>query len=446
MTTTTMGSASRGSARVVTANRTQVSFDMIDMDGWLDGNHPARTVWSHVERLDLRPFYTAIEARDGGAGRPALDPAVLLALWLYASIDGVGSARAVERLTETELAYRWLRGGMPLNYHTLADFRTASGAELDRLLSESVADLLAEGLVNLDEVLIDGTKVRASAGAGSYKTKAGLAEAERLAGERIAALKAEIEADPTACLRRRGAARLRAAHDRLARVEAAKLRRAQVAAERAARSDHSGGGTTKRGPKSEPKASTTDAEARTMRFADGARAPGYNVQVAATPSHGFILAIQATDRRNDTDLAAPMVAEIERRIGQRPGAVIVDQGYASVADIAALASVEPAVIVYAPVPAERTDITPQNLRRRQRRRDLEPAPVKEWRARMATQEASMKIKRRKRIELVNAHLKIGDFARQVLRGLAKVQANCVLHALAHNLRTAARVRSAAAAA
>ena len=123
----------------VTANRSQTSFDLIDMDAWLDADHPARMVVAFVGRLDLRPFYAGIEAREGGVGRPTLDPAVLLALWLYPTIDGVGSARAVERLTETELAYRWLRGGMPLNHHTLSDFRAGFGAEFDRLLSETAS-------------------------------------------------------------------------------------------------------------------------------------------------------------------------------------------------------------------------------------------------------------------------------------------------------------------
>lgn len=443
----------RGTARVVTANRAQTSFEMIDLDAALPARHLARTVVAFVERLDLRPFYLTIEAREGGTGRPALDPAVLLSLWLYATLDGVGAARTIARLSETELAYQWIRGGMPLNYHSLSDFRVTAAADLDRLLSESLADLVAEGLVSLDEVLIDGTKVRASAGKGSYKTAAGLAEMEQVARAHIAELKAEINADCAAGLARRTAARERAAREHLARIEAAQAMRARIEAERAARSDHSrgkedddgGAAGNKKRNKSEAKASSTDPEARVMRFADGARAPGYNVQVAATPGDGFIVTIKATDRRNDTDLVAPVVADIARRTGCTPLRVIADQGYASAADIVALAAATPPVTMFTPVPPERADITPQNLRRRERRRELEPAAMKEWRVRMTTEEAKMKIKSRKRIELVNAHLKVGDFARQVLRGLAKVQANCVLSALAHNLRTAARLRNAAAA-
>lgn len=429
----------RGTARIVTANRTQLAFEMVDLDLWLPAGHLARAVVTFVDRLNLQPLYDAIKSREGTAGTPALDPAVLLGLWLYAALDGVGSARLVERLTETELAYRWLRGGMPLNDHSLSDFRVGMAGHLDRLLSESVADLIAEGLVAIEEVLIDGTKIKASAGKGSYKTAAGLGELERVARAHIAELASEIDADPAAGMRRRDAARKRAARERLERIEAAQRTRARIESERAKRRDREdgkGGGTVS---PSEPKASTTDADARTMRFADGTTRPGYNIQVAATPVHGFILAVEATNRRNDSDLASPMVAEIERRTGLRPKRVILDQGYVSADDIAALGTLDPPVAVYAPVPADRMDIKPENIRRRERRRAREPAPLKAWRARMTTEEAAMKIRQRKRIELVNAHLKVQGLAHCALRGLAKLKASCLLAALAHNIATAARL-------
>jgi transposase len=333
----------RGTARVESANRMQTSFAMVDLDAALPAEHLARTVVAFVERLDLRPFYVRIAAREGGVGRPALDPAVLLSLWLYATLDGVGAARTIARLSESELAYQWIRGGMALNYHSLSDFRIDAAADLDRLLSQSVADLLAEGLVRLDEVLIDGTKVRASAGRGSYKTAAGLAAMEQLARTHIAELKAEIDADCAAGLTRRTAARARAAREILARFEATQAMRAKIEAERAQRSDHSrgkrndgdggasgsGGSGAETSKANQAKASVTDPEARVMRFADGARAPGYNLQVAATPVTGFIVAITATDRRNDTDLVAPMLAEVRRLTGHTPARVVADQGYAS---------------------------------------------------------------------------------------------------------------------
>src|SRR5262249_49434214 len=173
-----------GGARVVEAERSQLSWDLVDLDAWLPADHRARVVWAFVLTLNLDPLYAKIKAREGEPGRPAADPRVLLALWLYATIDGVGSAREVDRLSQSDLAYRWLRGGVPLDYHTLSDFRTENEEVLDRLLSESLTALMAEGLVRLDEEIIDGSKGRAAACRDSFKTADGRARAATLASER----------------------------------------------------------------------------------------------------------------------------------------------------------------------------------------------------------------------------------------------------------------------
>jgi transposase len=152
-----------GEARVIRADRQQLRWDMIDLDGLLSSDHRARVVWSFVESLDLSELYDRVRSREGAAGRPAADPAVLMALWLYATVEGVGSARELERLAGSDIAYRWLAGGVPLNYHGLADFRIAHLELLDRLLTQSVAVLISEGLVTLAEIAVDGTKIRASA-------------------------------------------------------------------------------------------------------------------------------------------------------------------------------------------------------------------------------------------------------------------------------------------
>ena len=198
-----------GEARVVKAERSQLSWDLVDLDALLPADHRARIVWAFVLTRNLDPLYAKIKAREGEAGRPAADPRVLLALWLYATIEGVGSAREIDRLSQSDLAYRWLRGGVPLDYHTLSDFRAENGEILDRLLSESLAALMAEGLVRIEEVIIDGTKVKAAAGKDSFKTAEGLAKAATLATERVAALKVEVEADPALQKRRGQAARER---------------------------------------------------------------------------------------------------------------------------------------------------------------------------------------------------------------------------------------------
>jgi transposase len=165
--------ASRSAAapRVQRPNRAQLEFRPVDLESLLPADHRAHIVWEFVEGLDLSALYAKIRAVEGRAGRPAIDPAILMALWLYATLDAVGSARAIERLCEQHDAYRWIAGGVSVNYHTLADFRVAHVEVLDRLLTSSVATLMAEGLVALTRVAQDGIRVRASAGAASCRRR-----------------------------------------------------------------------------------------------------------------------------------------------------------------------------------------------------------------------------------------------------------------------------------
>jgi transposase len=163
-----------GIARVLLPNRTQLELRPCDLESLLPEGHRARLVWAWVERADLSRMYAGIHAVEGGSGRTAIAPEILFALWLYATLDGVGSARAIARLTQEHDVYRWICGGMTINYHTLSDFRSAHGEALDALLSESVALLLAEGAVTLKRVAQDGARVRASAGAASFRRGATL--------------------------------------------------------------------------------------------------------------------------------------------------------------------------------------------------------------------------------------------------------------------------------
>src|SRR5712691_12319963 len=192
-------------ARFIGADRAQTRWDFIDLEALLPSDHRARVVMSFVDSLDLSGLYDAIQSREGEAGRPPPDPAVLMALWLYATIEGVGSARQLERLAQRDLAYRWLAGGVPLNYHGLSDFRVAHVQVLDRLLSESVTALVAEGVVSLAEIAVDGTKVRANASRDSFKTDSKLARIETAVERRLATLKAELASDPEASSRRQRA-------------------------------------------------------------------------------------------------------------------------------------------------------------------------------------------------------------------------------------------------
>ena len=438
-----------GGARVLEANRSQLSWDLVDLEALLPAEHRARLVWGFVETLDLMAFYKAIWSREGEAGRPAADPKVLLALWLYATLEGVGSARELDRLVNRDIAYRWLAGGVPVNYHGLSDFRVGWSGELDRLLTESVTALVSEGLIELDEIAVDGTKVRSPASARSFTRGGRLERIERQAAERVARLKEEVACDPAAVSRRRQAAQARAVDEAKAKVAKAKVAKARAALDWLRREKQSREKTHPEEEKAKgaPSVSLTDPEARRMRFPDGAVRAGYNVQTAGVPDKGLIVAVMITDRRNDKGLGRPMVDEIARRYGRSPRRALFDEGYASRADIAALAE-HPCgpVMVYAPPPNAKpeTALHPRDRANRRYKRAREPQAVKDWRARMQTEEGQAIFRRRKLIERIYAHYKHRGLGRLNVRGLIKSQAVALWHALANNLMIAHRLRTATA--
>lgn len=428
-----------GKARIIEADRLQLSWDLVDLDAWLPADHLARTIWAFTGTLNLSALYAAIKSVEGEAGRPAIDPRVLLALWLYATANGIGSARELERLCGRDLAYRWLAGGVPLNYHTLADFRVGQAAFLDKLLTESLTALMAAGVLSLEEIIVDGTKVRAPAARKSYLRAAGLDKAHQAAKDRVEALKAGVEADPAASSRRSQAAQERAARERLEKVEAARKALDKLRAEKEARKKTHAKDERK---KKEPAASTTDPEARRMRFADGAVRAGYNAQAAVTSDHGFIVAIDVTDRRNDAGFARPMAEAVEARLGETPSRLLADTNYATAGDIEALGGrAGNPITVYAPPQPMREDARPESLARRKARLEKEPPVLKEWRQRMEIPEAAEMMKKRKRIELVNAQTKARGFDYLPVRGLVKAKTIALWHALTHNLMTAIRLNA-----
>jgi len=429
-------------ARFIRPDRVQTRWDLLDLEGMLPRDHRARIVMSFVEQLDLSALYEAIKAREGEPGRPPPDPAVLMGLWLYATIEGVGSARQLERLSRNDLAYRWIAGGVPLNYHGLADFRVAHVEVLDRLLTESVTALIAEGVVSLAEIAVDGTKVRANAGRGSFKSGSKLERIGAAVEQRLAMLKAEVASDPEASSRRKRAAQERAARQVKERAERARAALDRVRAEKQERAKSHTKDEAKK--KSEPKVSLSDPQARVMRFPDGAIRPAYNAQIAAAPKQGIIVSVDMTDRRNDAGLAVPMVGDIFRRYGKVPETLLVDTHYATADDIVALAQHEAAPVkVYAPPPAERDNVKPATLAKRAKLREREPDSVKEWRNRMATAAGEAVYRQRKLIERVNAHLKNRGFGFIPVRGLIKAKAVALWHALANNLLAAHRLRTSA---
>jgi len=227
------------------------------LEALLDSDHQARLVWDFCSGLDLAPLYDRIRSRVGGPGHPAIDPRVCIALWLYATLEGIGSARSLAWLCSHHNAFRWLAGSVSVNYHTLADFRVADPDFLDGLLTHSVAVPRDQDLVDLNRVAVDGMRVRASAGAASFRREQTLEEHLDEAREQVARLNEEMDDDPSAPSRRHAAARERVAREREERVEAALKRLPELEAKK------------KADEKDKARASETDPEATVMKMADG---------------------------------------------------------------------------------------------------------------------------------------------------------------------------------
>jgi len=303
--------------RVVRADRSQLELRPFDLDSIVPQDHRARLLWRAVEALDLGAFYERIRAREGTPGRPPGDPKVFLALWLYAAMDGVGAARELERLCRDHRAYRWLCGGLAVNYHTLSDFRVDHGQALDELLTQTLAVLMERKLIELRRVSQDGLRVRASAGRSSFRRKKKLTHYLKEARAQVEAVKRLAE-DPALSARQK-AAQTRAAHEREERVQAA-LEALKEVARKQSEQRRPGG----RKAKGEPRGSVTDPGARHMRMANGGFNPGYNVQFATDTAHGVIVGVSVTNNGSDGGQAAPMLKQIQQRTGQRPSEYLVD--------------------------------------------------------------------------------------------------------------------------
>jgi transposase len=422
----------REQARLYKPVRNQVEMMLRDLDSLLPEGHLARAIWAFVEKLDLSAFYAPIEAIVGEPGHPATDPQVLVALWVYATGEGIGKARQLDRLCQEHDAYRWLRGGVPINYHMLSDFRVEHGQALNDLLSEILAAMMAAGLVNSDRVSQDGMRVRASAGAGSFRREErlkGLLEqaqeqVKRLASEAQAEMetKSETEADvPRSDERDRVSRREQAARERAAREREERLERAlaELPAVRAAKKTEE--------KKGQARVSTTDAEARVMKMPDGGYRPAYNIQLATTTDKQVIVGVSVTNQGSEGNEAPPMQEQVTLRTKQQPKEYLIDGGQATLRTIDKLS--EAGVTVYAPTQA------PRGTKRSQ----AEPRPgdseaVAAWRARMATEEAKVIYKERAATsECVNARSRQHGLYQFVVRGLAKATCVALWLAITHDL-------------
>jgi transposase len=408
---------SRAPLRLRRANRAQVTPVPAYLDALLPDDHLARLLWQAVEQLDLSAFHAGLKVVEGGPGRAAADPALLVALWLYATTQGVTTARALARLCVEHVAYIWLCGGVTVNYHTLSDFRVAHAEALDGLMTQVLGRLRHAGLVAFDHVAQDGVRVRASAGAASFHRQAtleqALAEAEALLTELRAEGMPPEDEPPTA---RQRAARERAARERAERVTAAL---AGIPAARAAKEP---------AQREQARVSATDPEARVMKMADGGFRPAYNVQLAADTAHRVIVGVAVSASGSDMAQAPGMVAQVARRAGALPADWLMDGGFAGLPAIehVAAAGVRVVAPVARPKAADRDPHQPL---------PTDSPALAAWRVRMGLDDIKQLYRlRAATIECVNAQARTRHGLTQLrVRGVGKVRCVVLWAALAHNL-------------
>jgi transposase len=421
-----------GAPRLREPVRDQIELRPVDLDALLGPEHPARVIWDYVRQLDLRELEEGVRARAHTPGQAPASPRLLLALWLFAISQGIGSARALDRLCTTHDAYRWLCGGVSVNYHSLSDFRVGQCKLLDRLLTDNVATLSMAGVIDLDEVVQDGVRVRASAGASSFRRKKKLHKEFRKAARLIERLKQETDDDPDASNRRIKAAQERAARERAERVAAAQKALSEITQRRQQREKRDG---ERKKQSKEPRASTTDPDARVMKMADGGFRPAYNCQITTVAKGQIVVAVEAETNGSDRGLIRPMLDQLQHRYRRLPKRHLVDGGFNKNEDTewAAAAGVN----VYGPPVRSKHKTDPYAPR-------PEDGPgVAAWRKRMKSPHGKGVFKRRAMGECINARFRQWHLYQFTVRGREKV--NTVLHwfALANNILAGHRLMALA---
>jgi transposase len=410
-----------GTPRVREPQRDQIELRAVDIESLIGEDHPARVIWTYVVGLDLSELEDRIKAREHRPGRPPASPRLLLALWLYATSDGIGSARALDGLCESHDAYRWLCGGVSVNYHTLSDFRVDHADLLDRLLSEHLAALAQAGVVDLDRLTQDGVRIRASAATGSFRREATLDRHLATAQVVVAELKREVEADPDASNRRIQKAKQRAARERNERLQAAQAALAKIKQQRQELKDKGGNGKKQK----EPRASTTDPQARVMKMPEGGFRPGYNVQVVSVAGEQIVVTVEVGNNGSDHGLMRPMLERLRTLQGHLPQRHLVDGGYGSAEDIEWAHS--QGVEVYCPPKQSKEGIDPYLPRRG------DGPGVAAWRRRMGSEAGKAQYQTRTICECIHARWRNWDLRQLTVRGIEKVRAVVLLYALTNNV-------------
>jgi transposase len=437
-----------GTPRLWEPERGVIELRAMSLDSLIGADHPARLIWAYVLRMDLRELEDQIKAREGVAGHPAITPRLLLGLWLYATSEGVFSARLLARLCERDDVYRWFCGGVGVNHRTLGEFRVDHGELLNRLLGQSVTALAAEGLIDLDMLAQDGVRVRASAGASSFRRRPRLEQ--RIADVKaiLAELAQEVEGDPAENEQRLRQRRAQRAAERLSRLEAAVAKVAEIEAQQskskpeeskpqatppAGEPPETNDGKRPKGPR----ASTTDPEARVVKMADGGFRPAYNMQIASVAGEQIVVAVEVSTSSSDRGLARPMLEKIDATYGTLPKQHLIDGGFTKNDDIEWAHGVDVAMNCPPIVNKHNTDpFAP--------RPDDGPG-VSAWRKRMNSESGKANYRKRSIHECINARFRQWGLVQLTIRGRAKAAIVLTWYAVANNILQGERLRRAAAA-
>jgi transposase len=397
-------------------DRQQFVLEPVCPDERIPADHPARRIWKVVETLDLSGFYEPIEARGSDPGRAATDPKLLVALWLYAAVDGVGNGRELDRLCGTHDAYRWLCGGVSMNYHTLNDFRVQHEKKLDDLMTQVLAALVEKKVVKVERISQDGKRVRASAGTSSFRRE----ESLRRRLEEVRQYIEELKRQPDESARRQ-AARERGAREQEERLQQALALIPELEKMRQNPRNN------KKDREKPVRVSSTDPEARKMKMPDGGVRPAFNAQLATDTSSGAIVGVDVVTSPADQNQSEPLRKQVEQRTGQKVQEHLVDQGYVDTESIER--SEQSGVAIYAPLPRSRKTGEPVTASR------WDNTWTRRWRERMQRPAAKEVYKLRAAYsERVNAELvdRMGLY-RVAVRGLRKVRCVMLWMALAYNV-------------
>ncbi len=404
----------RAKPRLKSPIRNQIEVTTGCLDDYLSEDHKVRKVWMYVEQLDLSQILRKIKAVESRPGASAIDPRILIAIWLYAFIEGIISAKTINRYCKEHIAFKWLCGGVSVNEHTISDFRSKTEA-FDDLLTQSIGVLSYQGLIKIETVAQDGMKVEAHASRSSFRREKTLKEHLKKAKEHVESLKKEFAENPNGMSKQQAAAKKRAAEEEVKRTTLAIEELKKLQQQKAAEANRRGKTFTQK-DKENVRTSKTDPQARIMKMPNSGYAPAYNIQFSTETTHKVIVGVKVTQSGHDYGQLGPMQEQIKERYGYLPLNVLADPGFLQHKDVEEVAKTGR---VYIPCETTKTDKSPA---------------LTEMKNRMETTEAKEMYKERAATaELVNARTRTRGLTQFLVAGVKKAQIVATLFAIGNNM-------------